>query len=132
MLTKRLFLNGCALLCAIAGGRASAAPDVIHEWIGDLPLPYSSVGFGTLRNQYVNGCISCYVNRNGQIGQVSFHGGQSVHACKIFKISEKGVFGKLFRVQVLVDETPYRLTFAHVTHHPYVNRFSRVRLCATP
>lgn len=104
---------------ACASLSAFAAPDVIREWAGDLPLPYSSVGFGAFRNQYVNGCISCYVNRNGQIGEVLFHGGQNVHACRIFKMSETGVFGKLFRVQVLVDETPYRLTFAHVTHHPY-------------
>jgi len=98
---------------------AFASPDVIHEWTGGLPLPYSSEGFGTFRNQYVNGCISCYVNRNGQIGEIQFQGGQNVSAGKLFGSSETGVFGKLFRVQVLVDEVPYRLTFAHVTHHPY-------------
>ena len=107
------------LLAVFAAGSTSAGQDVIREWTGDLPLPYSSEGFGTLRNQYVNGCISCFVNRNGQIGQISFHGGQAIHACEIFKTAETGVFGKLFRVQVLVDETPYRLTFANVTHHPY-------------
>lgn len=107
------------LIAAVAAGLSPAGQDVIREWTGDLPLPYSSEGFGTLRNQYVNGCISCFVNRNGQIGQISFHGGQTVHACEIFQTAETGVFGKLFRVQVLVDETPYRLTFAKVTHHPY-------------
>lgn len=111
-----------AAAAAFASGLALAEPaypNVIHEWMGDLPLPYSSEGFGTLRNQYVNGCLSCYVNRNGQIGQINFHGGQSISACELFKTSECGVFGKLFRVQVFVDEVPYRLTFAKVTHHPY-------------
>lgn len=97
----------------------SGSPETIQEWAGDLPLPYSSEGFGTLRNQYVNGCISCFVNRNGQIGEIEFHGGQAVGACGLFSTSETGVFEKLFRVQVFVDEVPYRLTFSKTTHHPY-------------
>ena len=106
-----------AVTLAVSFGVAGA--DYIREWKGELPLPYAREGFGTLRNQYVNGCISCFVNMNGQIGEIKFQGGQSVHACQIFRADETGVFAKLFRVQVLVDEIPYRLTFAKTTHHPY-------------
>ena len=116
--TKMLAFAACHAALAVAAS-AFASPDVIHEWTGDLPLPFSSEGFGTLRNQFVNGRISCFVNRNGQIGEVKFHGGQRSNACEIFKTSETGVFGKIFRVQVLIDEVPYRLTFAKTTHHPY-------------
>lgn len=108
-----------ALLGAHLAGAASDAPAHIDEWTGDLPLPYARRGFGVLRNQYVNGRISCYVSRNGQIGRLSFHGGQGIGAHEIFATDENGVFGKLFRVQVFVDETPYRLTFEKTTHHPY-------------
>lgn len=108
-----------ALLGAHLAGAASDAPAHIDEWTGDLPLPYASRGFGVLRNQYVNGRISCYVSRNGQIGRLSFHGGQGIGAHEVFATDENGVFGKLFRVQVFVDETPYRLTFEKTTHHPY-------------
>ena len=114
-MTCRMFF----LMASFATATAGAEPAFIHEWTGGLPLPYSAEGFGTLRNQYVNGCISCFVNRNGQIGEICFQGGQNVHAHQIFKAAETGVFAKLFRVQVLIDETPYRLTFSNVVHHPY-------------
>lgn len=116
---QRMTVFMALLLAGGAHFAQATPPQSICEWRGDLPLPYSRDGFGTLRNQYVNGCISCFVNRNGQIGQISFHGGQAINACEIFKANETGVFGKLFRVQVLVDEVPYRLTFSNVTHHPY-------------
>lgn len=116
---NRLKPLALALLAAPLAVAAPDAPGHIEEWTGDLPLPYASRGFGVLRNQYVNGRISCYVNRNGQIGRLSFHGGQGISSHEIFTTDENGVFAKFFRVQALVDETPYRLTFEKTTHHPY-------------
>ena len=82
-------------------------------------IPLSSQGFGLSLNHYVSGRIAAAVAGHGGLTSVSYHGRQSHKKSLFFRASEVSGFGKLNRMQVLIDDDPYYLEFERTEHYPF-------------
>ncbi|MBQ3747920.1 MAG: hypothetical protein II863_11000 [Kiritimatiellae bacterium] len=83
-------------------------------------LPYAKEGFGVRRNFYQSGRISAKVSDIAGIFGLNYVGAQPFKKQTFYRsASENCHWMHGFDPYVLIDDVPYRLTFANTKHYPF-------------
>lgn len=82
-------------------------------------LPCAKEGFGVRRNFYQSGRISAKVADIAGIFELNYVGKQPFRNQRFYSSNEQCTFCRCLVPQVLIDGTPYRLTFANTVHYPF-------------
>ena len=83
-------------------------------------LPYAKEGFGVRRNFYQSGRISAKVSDIAGLFELNYVGAQPFKKQTFYRsASENCHWMHGFDPYVLIDDVPYRLTFANTKHYPF-------------
>ena len=83
-------------------------------------LPYAKEGFGVRRNFYQSGRISAKVSDIAGIFELNYVGAQPFKKQTFYRsAAENCHWMHGFDPYVLIDDVPYRLTFANTKHYPF-------------
>lgn len=82
-------------------------------------VPSAARGFGLNQTKYMSGRTSASVSQHGGLGEIRYFGNQPIGAALFFKADVGGGFDKLFRLQLMIEDRAYYLTFEDTKHYPF-------------
>lgn len=107
------------ILCGTIFATAVALSATAFDGFNADGLPYAREGFGVRRNFYQSGRISAKVADIAGIFELNYVGKQPFRNQRFYSSNEQCTFCRCLVPQVLIDDTPYRLTFANTVHYPF-------------
>ena len=83
-------------------------------------LPFAASGFGVRRNFYQSGRISAKMSDIAGLFELNYVGSQPYRKQNFYRsVAENCHWMHGFAPYVLIDDVPYRLTFANTVHYPF-------------
>ena len=82
-------------------------------------MPFARAGFGARRNFYQSGRLSAKVADIAGVFELNYVGKQPFGKQRFYAANEQCAFCRCLVPQAIIDDAPYRLTFANTTHYPF-------------